>query len=144
LLDRDADHNSCEQFSETPSIDRDGEAVLAEMMSQGAEFISGDVYAKHLLRNSSIGAEQTSGLGLITSSHLLEENLGDLPLSHAFLRAGWFFENSAGDVASARNEGKVRFHPENWRHAGDAPFNMQWQTVAEGKAKDKTERNCRL
>jgi hypothetical protein len=26
----------------------------------------------------------------------------------------------------------------------DAPFNMQWQTVAEGKAKDKTERNCRF
>jgi hypothetical protein len=26
----------------------------------------------------------------------------------------------------------------------DAPFNMQWQTIAEGKAKDKTERKCRL
>jgi hypothetical protein len=26
----------------------------------------------------------------------------------------------------------------------DAPSNMQWQTVADGKAKDKTERNCRL
>jgi len=48
---------------------------------------------------SSIGAEQASGLGLITSSHLLEEMLGDLPFS--------------GDVASARNEGKIRFqlHP---------------------------------
>ena len=44
---------------------------------------------------SSIGAEQASGLGLITSSHLLEETLGDLPFSHAFLRAGWFFENSS-------------------------------------------------
>jgi NAD(P)H dehydrogenase (quinone) len=62
---------------------------------------------------SSIGAEQAGGLGLITSSHLLEETLGDLPFSHAFLRAAWFFENSAGDVASARNEGKIRFqlHP---------------------------------
>ena len=62
---------------------------------------------------SSIGAEQTSGLGLITNSHLLEEALGDLPFSHAFLRAGWFIENSAGDVASARDEGKIRFqlHP---------------------------------
>ncbi|HSY34837.1 MAG TPA: NmrA family NAD(P)-binding protein [Acidobacteriaceae bacterium] len=58
---------------------------------------------------SSIGAEQTSGLGLITSSHLLEQTLGDLPISHAFLRAAWFIENSAGDVASARNEGKIRF-----------------------------------
>lgn len=25
----------------------------------------------------------------------------------------------------------------------DAPSNMQWQTIAEGKAKDKTERSCR-
>ena len=62
---------------------------------------------------SSIGAEQASGLGLITSSHLLEDTLSDLPFSHAFLRAGWFIENSAGDVASAKNEGKIRFqlHP---------------------------------
>ena len=62
---------------------------------------------------SSIGAEQASGLGLITGSHLLEETLADLPFSHAFLRPGWFLENSAGDVASARSEGKIRFqlHP---------------------------------
>jgi len=26
----------------------------------------------------------------------------------------------------------------------DAPSNMQWQTKADAKAKDKTERNCRL
>ena len=58
---------------------------------------------------SSIGAEQTSGLGLITSSHLLEQTLGDLPFPQAFLRAGWFFENSAGDVASARDEGRIQF-----------------------------------
>src|SRR5277367_1531571 len=62
---------------------------------------------------SSIGAEQRSGLGLITGSHLLEQTLGDLPFPHSFLRAGWFFENSAGDVASARDQGKIRFqlHP---------------------------------
>src|SRR5580693_4150320 len=62
---------------------------------------------------SSIGAEQTSGLGLITGSHLLEQTLGDLPIAHAFLRPGWFVENSAGDVASARNAGKITFqlHP---------------------------------
>jgi hypothetical protein len=33
------------------SIDRNGEAVLAELMSQGVEFIASDVYTKHLLRN---------------------------------------------------------------------------------------------
>ena len=35
---------------EVTSIDKSGEAVLAEIMSQGAEFISGDVYTEHLLR----------------------------------------------------------------------------------------------
>src|SRR3984885_2983932 len=55
---------------------------------------------------SSIGAEQTSGLGLITGSHLLEQTLGDLPIAHAFLRAGWFMENHAWDVTIARSEGK--------------------------------------
>jgi NAD(P)H dehydrogenase (quinone) len=56
---------------------------------------------------SSIGAEQTSGLGLITSSHLLEQTLGDLPIAHAFLRAGWFMENHAWDVTTAQSEGKI-------------------------------------
>ena len=36
---------------EVTSIDRNGEAVLAEIMSQGAEFIASDVYTKLLLRN---------------------------------------------------------------------------------------------
>jgi ABC-type transporter Mla MlaB component len=36
---------------EVTSIDRNGEAILAEIMSQGAEFISGDVYTEHLLRD---------------------------------------------------------------------------------------------
>ena len=35
---------------EVTSIDRNGEAILAEIMSDGADFISGDVYTKHLLR----------------------------------------------------------------------------------------------
>ena len=39
------------ELIEVTSIDRNGEAVLAEIMSQGAEFIVGDVYTKHLLRN---------------------------------------------------------------------------------------------
>jgi ABC-type transporter Mla MlaB component len=36
---------------EVTSIDRKGEAILAEIISQGAEFIAGDVYTKHLLRS---------------------------------------------------------------------------------------------
>ena len=56
---------------------------------------------------SSIGAEQITGLGLITGSHLLEQTLGDLPIAHAFLRAGWFMENHAWDVTTAQSEGKI-------------------------------------
>ncbi len=39
------------ELIDVTSIDRIGEAVLAELMSQGVEFIASDVYTKHLLRN---------------------------------------------------------------------------------------------
>ena len=39
------------ELNEVTSIDRNGEAVLAEIMTQGAEFVASDVYTKHLLRN---------------------------------------------------------------------------------------------
>lgn len=42
---------------------------------------------------SSVGSEQSSGLGLITATHLFEEALGDLPFPTAFIRAGSFLEN---------------------------------------------------
>jgi NAD(P)H dehydrogenase (quinone) len=56
---------------------------------------------------SSVGAEKTSGTGLITTLHLLEEALGTLPIPGAFLRAGWFMENSVWDVEPARQQGKL-------------------------------------
>jgi NAD(P)H dehydrogenase (quinone) len=49
-------------------------------------------------------------LGLITSSHLLEQTLGDLPIAHAFLRAGWFMENHAWDATTAKSEGRIFSH----------------------------------
>ena len=39
------------ELIEVTSIDRNGEAVLAEIMSHGGEFIASDVYTKHLLQN---------------------------------------------------------------------------------------------
>lgn len=42
---------------------------------------------------SSIGANRTSGMGLITASSLLEQGLGSLPYPVAFVRAGGFYEN---------------------------------------------------
>lgn len=56
---------------------------------------------------SSIGAQQSTGLGLITALHLLEAALDALPLPTAALRAGWFMENSLWDVAPAREQGKL-------------------------------------
>jgi NAD(P)H dehydrogenase (quinone) len=55
---------------------------------------------------SSVGAQQESGIGLITSVHMLEEEFRKLPIPGAFLRAGWFMENFVWDIPSAR-EGKL-------------------------------------
>jgi uncharacterized protein YbjT (DUF2867 family) len=82
-------------FPETRKTLASYHAALAKALPKKAVYLS------------SIGAEQTSGLGLITSSHLLEQTLGDLPIPHAFLRAGWFMENHAWDVTTAQLEGRI-------------------------------------
>src|SRR6202142_3481702 len=88
-------------FPETRKILAAYHAALAKALPKKAVYLS------------SIGAEQASGLGLITSSYLLEQTLGDLPIAHAFLRAGWFMENHAWDVTTAKSEGKIfsNLHP---------------------------------
>lgn len=55
---------------------------------------------------SSIGSEQPSGLGLITSTHLMEEAMRTLPIPVAYLRAGSFMENWLGalDLIGATGE----------------------------------------
>src|ERR1700734_634480 len=58
---------------------------------------------------SSIGSEQPSGLGLITSTHLLEEAMRTLPIPVAFLRAGSFMENWLGAVDHIRATGDMPF-----------------------------------
>jgi uncharacterized protein YbjT (DUF2867 family) len=82
-------------FPETRKILASYHAALAKALPKKAVYLS------------SIGAEQASGLGLITSSHLLEQTLEDLPIAHAFLRAGWFMENHAWDVTTAQSEGRI-------------------------------------
>ena len=54
---------------------------------------------------SSVGSEQSSGLGNITSTHLMEETLGGFPFPTAFVRAGGFFENYVGGLAGAAATG---------------------------------------
>jgi NAD(P)H dehydrogenase (quinone) len=55
---------------------------------------------------SSIGAQQTSGIGLIKVLHLFEEKITSLSIPSASLRAGWFMENCTWDIAPAREQGK--------------------------------------
>ena len=39
------------ELTDVTFVDQTGEAVLAEIMSHGAELVASDVYTKHLLRN---------------------------------------------------------------------------------------------
>lgn len=54
---------------------------------------------------SSIGSEQKSGVGLITSTHLMEQALADLPFPTALVRAGSFMENYAYGLKQAEATG---------------------------------------
>ncbi len=54
---------------------------------------------------SSIGSEKTSGLGLITATHILEQELGTTGIPSAFLRAGSFMENNLHSIPAARATG---------------------------------------
>jgi NAD(P)H dehydrogenase (quinone) len=54
---------------------------------------------------SSIGSEKTSGLGLITTTHMLEQELGKTGVPSAFLRAGSFMENILYSIPAARETG---------------------------------------
>lgn len=54
---------------------------------------------------SSVGSEQSSGLGNITQTHLLEEDLKDLPFPTVFVRAGAFIENNLSAIERAAATG---------------------------------------
>lgn len=56
---------------------------------------------------SSVGAQHDHGLGLITQSHILEEEMCSLPVASAFIRAAWFLENYQWDVEPARTQGAI-------------------------------------
>jgi NAD(P)H dehydrogenase (quinone) len=58
---------------------------------------------------SSIGSEQPSGLGLITSTHLLEQATHGLPIPLGYLRAGSFMENWLGALDHIRATGEMSF-----------------------------------
>ncbi len=54
---------------------------------------------------SSVGSEKASGLGNITQTHLLEEELKNPPFPIAFVRAGGFIENNLGSIDRAAASG---------------------------------------
>lgn len=54
---------------------------------------------------SSVGSEQTSGLGNITQTHLLEEELQNVSFPIAFVRAGGFIENNVPAIERAASTG---------------------------------------
>jgi NAD(P)H dehydrogenase (quinone) len=56
---------------------------------------------------STIGAQATQP-NLLNQLGLMERELGQLPIPIAFLRAGWFMENFAWDIAPARETGVFR------------------------------------
>jgi uncharacterized protein YbjT (DUF2867 family) len=58
---------------------------------------------------SSIGSEQPNGLGLITSTHLLEQATRTLSIPVAYLRAGSFMENWLGVLDHVRTTGEMPF-----------------------------------
>jgi NAD(P)H dehydrogenase (quinone) len=62
---------------------------------------------------SSVGAQHPTALGLITQLHILEQELGTLPISNAFVRAAWFLDNFQWDIPSARERGEISsfLHP---------------------------------
>jgi NAD(P)H dehydrogenase (quinone) len=58
---------------------------------------------------SSIGSEQPSGLGLIMSTHMMEEATRTLPIPVAYLRAGSFMENWLGALDHIRSASEMPF-----------------------------------
>jgi uncharacterized protein YbjT (DUF2867 family) len=74
---------------QTPSRDfREAKAIVASYKEALAKSAP-----PKLVALSSMGSERSSGLGLITATHLLEEGLRNEPFPVAFVRAGSFFEN---------------------------------------------------
>lgn len=87
----------------TPSRDwREAKAVVASYKDAVERARPGK-----LVLLSSFGSEQPSGIGLITSTHLLEEAVGNTDMPTAILRAGSFFENYVPQIAPTRQSGTL-------------------------------------
>ncbi len=83
---------------DAPSRDfREAKAVVASYKEA-----LGKAVPKKVVALSSMGSEKASGLGLITSTHLLEEGLAELTCPLALVRAGSFYENYVFGLQAAQ------------------------------------------
>ena len=83
---------------QAPSRDfREAKAVIASYQQALAKSAP-----PKLVVLSSMGSEKSSGLGLITPTHLLEQALGSETFPVAFVRAGSFFENYLFGIQAAQ------------------------------------------
>lgn len=71
---------------------------------------------KRIVALSTIGAHVTRP-NLLNGLHMMEESFRQLPMPVTFLRPGWFMENHAGDVSSARSEGIIHSYLQPIEHA---------------------------
>ena len=87
-------------FDPSPGLREAGAliATLCEALKNGAP--------KRVVALSTIGADAEQP-NLLSQLGLLERSLSTLPLPVAFLRAAWFMENAALDVADARDTGLI-------------------------------------
>jgi uncharacterized protein YbjT (DUF2867 family) len=87
-------------FDPSPGLPEAGAliATLCEALKNGAP--------KRIVALSTIGADAEQP-NLLSQLGLLERSLSTLPLPVAFLRAAWFMENAALDVADARDTGLI-------------------------------------
>jgi NAD(P)H dehydrogenase (quinone) len=76
-------------------------------------------HPERVLCISTIGA-QAKQTNLLSQLGMMEESLRDLPMPIAFLQSAWFMENSAWDVAPARETGVIS----SFLQPLDKPFPM--------------------
>ena len=95
-----------------PSPDyREAKGVIANYVEALTKVVPPRVVAL-----SSMGANRTSGLGMITALSLLEQGFRSLPSPVAFVRAGGFFENFLFGLQAAQGGTlPVFYNPTNWK-----------------------------
>jgi uncharacterized protein YbjT (DUF2867 family) len=100
--------------TQTPSPGYPEAAAIAANYTQALRQIP----PPRLVALSSFGAEQQSGLGLITPTRLLEQALAELPFPVAFVRAGGFFENYIFGLEAAKGGVLPMFYTPTHRKVG--------------------------